>query len=94
MQIFKIFTTSNKFNLQRFTQTLCESLDMLCRKTRSLNSQGVFGIHQDPSTPQDQGPSGPQAAAAAVLDPGSHKEAGEGDRDQAEHDAAEEGFNH
>ena len=47
-----------------------------------------------PSTPQGQTPSGPQAAAAAVLDPGGHKKAGEGDRDQAEHDAAEEGFDH
>ena len=47
-----------------------------------------------PSTPQGQSPSGPQAAAAAVLDPGGHKETGEGDRAQAEHDAAEEGFDH
>lgn len=47
-----------------------------------------------PSTPQGQILSGSQAAAAAVLDPGGHKKAGEGDRDQAEHDAAEEGFDH
>ncbi len=67
---------------------------MLGRKTRSLNSQGIFGIHQNPSTPQGQILSGPQAAAAAVLDPGGHKKAGEGDRDEAEHDAAEKGFDH
>ena len=67
---------------------------MLCRKTCSLNSQGIFGIHQDPSTPQGQSPSGPQAAAAAVLDPGGHEEAGKSDRDEAEHDAAEKGFDH
>ena len=67
---------------------------MLGRKTRSLNSQGIFGIHQNPSTPQGQSRSGPQAATAAVLDPGGHEETGEGDRDQTEHDAAEEGFDH
>jgi len=47
-----------------------------------------------PSTPQGQILSGSQATAAAVLDPGGHKKAGEGDRDEAEHDAAEEGFDH
>lgn len=56
--------------------------------------QGIFGIHPIPSTPQGQTLSGPQAAAAAVLDPGGHEKAGEGDRDQAEHNAAEEGFDH
>jgi len=45
-------------------------------------------------TPQGQTLSGPQAAAAAVLDPGGHEKAGKGDRDQAEHNAAEEGFDH
>ena len=47
-----------------------------------------------PSTPQVKTLSGPQAAAAAVLDPGGHEKAGEGNRDQAEHDAAEKGFDH
>ena len=51
-------------------------------------------LKQDKSSPQSQSASGPQAATAAVLDPGGHKETGEGDRDQAEHDAAEEGFDH
>ncbi len=68
---------------------------LINQKTLNLGCpKGFSESTPTPSTPQGQTLSGPQAAAAAVLDPGGHKKAGEGDRDQAEHNAAEEGFDH